>query len=159
MDVKDIAKLGKMLAQFLARFATCFASIAGGMACGATLTDYDFAPWRMPDSLHSPNPHPLITLWSGPMLGVAIPVGIASVARRRWMWFIADFCIIANGTYLALAWISGDRFLDTTRMLAAGANPVTIVVYCVLTIGLGYAWFRSDCAHYLLPAPELRERK
>ena len=29
MDVKDIAKLGKMLAQFLARFATCFARIEG----------------------------------------------------------------------------------------------------------------------------------
>ena len=29
MDVKDIAKLGKMLAQFLARFATRFARIEG----------------------------------------------------------------------------------------------------------------------------------
>lgn len=125
--------------------------IIGGLASGATLTDYDLAPWRMPYSLHSPDPHPLITLWAGPILGVAVPIGFAAVSRQRWAWFIADFCLIANGGYLALAWISGDRFLDTPRLLAAGANPAAIVVYCGLTIGLGYVWFRSDCVHFLLP--------
>jgi len=125
--------------------------IIGGLASGATLTDYDLAPWRMPYSLYSPDPHPLITLWSGPLLGVVAPIGLAAVLRQRWAWFIADFCLLANGGYLAMAWISGDRFLDTPRLLAAGANRATIVVYCVLTIGLGYAWFRSDCVQYLSP--------
>src|SRR6056297_3410463 len=111
--------------------------IIGGMICGATLTEFELAPWRMPYSLHSPDPHPLITLWAGPILGVAVPVAVAAVVRTRWAWFIADFCIIANGAYLAVAWISGDRFLDTSRLLAAGASPATIVVYCSLTIGLG----------------------
>ena len=126
--------------------------IIGGLASGATLTDYDLTPWRMPYSLYSPDPHPLITLWSGPLLGVVVPVGIAAVLRQRWVWFIADFCLLANGGYLAMAWISGDRFLDTPRLLSAGASRATIVVYCALTIGLGYAWFRSDCVHYLSPA-------
>ncbi|WP_229360826.1 hypothetical protein [Fuerstiella marisgermanici] len=123
--------------------------LIGGMICGATLTDYDLAPWRMPYSLHSPDPHPLITLWAGPILGVAIPLTIADVAQRRWVWFIADFCLIANGSYLALAWVSGDRFLDTPRLLDAGTHPAIIVVYCVLTIGIGYVWFRADCIYYL----------
>ncbi len=123
--------------------------IVGGMTCGARLVDFDLAPWRMPYSLHSPDPHPLVTLWAGPLLGVAIPIVFAAFVRRRWAWFIADFCLIANGSYLALAWISGDRFLDTSRLLHAGAHPAAILIYCVLTIGAGYVWFRADCVYYL----------
>ncbi|QDS91964.1 hypothetical protein FF011L_07000 [Roseimaritima multifibrata] len=123
--------------------------IVGGMACGATLIDYDIVPWHLPYSLHSPDPHPLVTLWSGPLVGVAIPLLVAAVLRRRWAWFIADFCLIANGCYLALAWVSGDRLLDTPRLLNAGASPTTIVLYCLVTIGTGYVWFRADCIHFL----------
>ncbi len=129
--------------------------IIGGMTGGATLTDFDLAPWRMPYSLHSPDPHPLVTLWAGPLLGIAVPMGLATLVRQRWAWFIADFCLIANGGYLALAWLSGDRFLDTSRLLDAGASPAAIMLYCVLTIGLGYPWFRSDCIHYLTPPPKI----
>ena len=132
--------------------------IVGGMACGATLTDFDLVPWRMPYSLHSPDPHPLVTLWAGPLLGVAVPLIASSIIRKRWAWFIADFCVIANGGYLALAWLSGDRFLDTPRLLAAGAYPASIVVYCILTIGVGYVRFRSDCIHYLAPTTKSGEQ-
>ncbi len=123
--------------------------IVGGMACAATLTDFDLAPWRLPFSLHSPDPHPLVTLWAGPLLGVAVPTAAAFIIRKRWAWFIANFCLVANGAYLALAWRSGDRFLDTPRLLDAGAHPASIVVYCVLTLGVGYFRFRSDCIAYL----------
>ncbi|MEM9364814.1 MAG: hypothetical protein AAGD07_02385 [Planctomycetota bacterium] len=123
--------------------------IVGGMTCGATLTDFDLAPWRLPYSMHSPDPNPLVTLWSGPLLGVAVPLLAASIIRQHWAWFIADFCMVANGVYLALAWLSGDRFLDTPRLLAAGTHPASIVVYCLFTIGFGYAQFRSDCIRLL----------
>lgn len=123
--------------------------IIGGMLGGATLTDFDLAPWRMPFSLHAPDPHPLLTLWSGPVFGVAVPLAIAATLRLRWAWFIADFCLLANGVYLAAAWIAGDRFLDTPRLLEAGAHPASIVLYCGATIGLGYLWFRSDCVKIL----------
>ncbi|TWU51541.1 hypothetical protein [Rubripirellula reticaptiva] len=129
----------------------------GGMTCGATLTDFDLAPWRMPYSLHSPDPNPLVTLWAGPIFGIAVPTFLAAIIRKRWAWFIADFCLIANGGYLALASLSGDRFLDTPRLLDAGAHPATIVIYCMLTIGIGYIWFRSDCIHYLAPKSKQRD--
>ena len=126
--------------------------IAGGLASGATLTDFDLAPWRMPYSLHSPDPYPLVTLWAGPVLGVLIPVVFAAIVRQRWSWFVADFCLLSNGVYLTLAWISGDPFLDTPRLLAAGASPVMIVMYCALAVGFGYTWFRADLVHYLFSA-------
>ncbi|MCM2374821.1 hypothetical protein NB063_29705 [Rhodopirellula sp. ICT_H3.1] len=125
--------------------------LIGGAASGATLTDYDVVPWRMPYSLHAPDPHPLVTLWAGPVLGVLFPLMFAVLVRRSWGWFIADFCLIANGGYLALSWISGDHFLDTPRLLAAGTHPLFIIVFCVLTMGLGYPWFRSDCVRVLTP--------
>lgn len=127
--------------------------IVGGWIGGATLTSYDLAPWRLPHSLHAPDPNPLLTLWGGPVLGVVAPTLLALTVRQRWAWFIADFCLIANGGYLALAWISGDRYLDTPRLLEAGAHPATVVIYCVVTVGIGYLRFRSDCIHFLGHSP------
>ncbi|TWU34142.1 hypothetical protein Q31b_56130 [Novipirellula aureliae] len=119
--------------------------LIGGKLGGAALREFDLAPWRLPYSLHSPDPHPQLTLWAGPLLGVILPLTVAAVVRHWTVWFIADFCLLANGVYLALAWWMGDRFLDTPRMLDANVHPVWIATYCVLTIGIGYAWFRRDC--------------
>jgi hypothetical protein len=88
-------------------------------------------------------------VWCGPLLGVIVPVMIALVLRQQWMWFLADFCVLANGAYLAGAWISGDRYLDTPRLFAAGAWPLSVAVYCVVTIGIGYFRFRRDCIDVL----------
>ena len=72
------------------------------------------------------------------------------VFRRNWIWFVANFCMLANGCYIATAWISGDRFLDTPRLLDAGAWPLSILLYCAVTIGFGYFGFRSNCMELLL---------
>jgi hypothetical protein len=136
-----------------------FGHIAGGMITGATLNDFSLAPWRMPYSLHSPDPHPLVTLWAGPLLGVAIPLALAALIRKRWAWFVSDFCLLANGGYLVLAWLSGERALDTPRLLEAGAHPVTIVIYCFVTTAFGYVWFRSDCIYFLTPLPRSPTRE
>ena len=106
----------------------------GGWVSGATLVSYDVRPWSLPYSLHSPDPNPLVTLWAGPMLGVLFPIAVAWTAKHPWGWFVADFCMIANGVYLAVAWTSGDRLLDTRRLLDAGAHPATVVLYCGVTI-------------------------
>lgn len=121
--------------------------IVGGWAGGGTLTDFDLAPWRLPYSVHSPDPNPRLTLWAGPLLGVAAALAV----RRRWSRFVADFCLIANGTYLALGWATGDPLLDTPKMLAAGTSPALIAAYCAITIGVGYARFRADCVAVLTP--------
>ena len=127
--------------------------IVGGWLCGGTLKEAELLPWRLPYSIFNPDPRPLITLWSGPLLGVMIPVAVALLIRRNWMWFIADFCLLANGAYLATGWISSDRFLDTPRLLEHGAHPAIIALYCLPTIGFGYLRFRRDCVR-ALTAPE-----
>ena len=118
--------------------------LMGGWCCGATLQAVELWPWRLPYSIFEPDPLPLVTLWSGPLLGVLVPVGLAIYIRRDWMWFVAHFCTLANGLYLATAYFSDDRFLDTQRLLAQGASPFSIGLYATVTIGMGYVGFRRE---------------
>lgn len=120
--------------------------LIGGWLGGGTLQDADLAPWRLPYSIFDPDPRPLLTLWSGPLLGAAVPLIVAWLVSRPWMWFIAHFCVLANGVYLAAAWWSGDRLLDTPQLIEHGAHPATIAVYCAITIGFGYLSFRREVA-------------
>lgn len=122
--------------------------LLGGWLGGATLVSYDLTPWRLPYSLHAPDPKPLLTLWAGPIFGVAVPLLLALCLRRPWAWWIADFCLVANGAYLALGWISGAPHLDTARLLDAGASPLAIGVYCIVTLATGYVRFRADCLRF-----------
>lgn len=132
--------------------------VVGGWCGGASLISLELLPWRLPSSIHSPDPHPLLTLWSGPVLGVLVPILVAVLSRSRAMWFVADFCILANGSYLALAWMAGDPHLDTTRLFHSGASTLSVAAYCILTICLGYVRFRNDCIFYLRGGP-LSEQK
>lgn len=116
-----------------------------GWACGGTLKTADLVSWHLPYSIFDPDPRPLVTLWGGPVLGAAIPLAVAILVRRDWMWFVANFCILANGVYLAAAWVSGDSYLDTPQLLEHGAQPAAIAVYCLVTIGFGYAGLRRQC--------------
>lgn len=126
--------------------------LAGGWAGGGTLQSAELRPWRLPHSHFAPDPAPLATLWCGPLLGVLAPLALAIVLRREAAWFVAYFCLLANGTYLAVSWASGERHLDAPRLLAHGASPLWLGVYCATTIGSGYWGFRRCCLRLLQPA-------
>ena len=123
--------------------------VIGGWLGGGKLVALEVAPWRLPYSLHAPDPHPRLTLWCGPLVGALLPFGISLLVRHAFVRFVGNFCLLANGLYLALAWWSGDQFLDTPRMLAAGVHPVWIVCFCAISIVVGYMRFRADCATIL----------
>lgn len=76
---------------------------------------------------------------------------VAFLFWREWRWFIAYFCLPANGSYLAPAWVSAERYLDKARLLQHGAHPATIAAYCILTIGVGYVGFRRQSIRVLSP--------
>lgn len=125
--------------------------LVGGWATGGTLREARLYPWELPYSTFEPDPHPLVTLWCGPVLGVLVPLAAAAAVRRRWGWFVAHSCLLANGAYLAVAWVTGERMLDTPKLLAHGAHPAGIAAYCLFTVGVGYVGFRRQCVRVLAP--------
>lgn len=126
--------------------------LVGGWCSGGVLQNADLIPWHLPYSIFNPDPLPLVTLWCGPILGILTPLGLTLLIRTQWMWFIANFCVLSNGVYLAMAWLAGDRFLDTPQLLEHGAPPLTIAIYCIVTIGVGYVGFRRSCIEVLTEA-------
>lgn len=134
--------------------------IAGGLGSGGRLQTADLYPWHLPYRIFDPDPRPLITLWCGPLLGIAIPLGVALLTKRDWTWFIANFCLLANGAYLTAAWFSGDRYLDTPKLLEHGASLLSIALYCLVTVGSGYVGFRRSCIRFLTsPHTDVDEAK
>lgn len=125
--------------------------IVCGLSCGGRLVSFELRPWRLPHSLFAPDPCPLIRLWGGPLLGVLIPLALAWSIRRTAAWLVAHFCTLSNGLYLAAGWASGGRFLDTAELLQHGAHPAAIMLYCIVTISIGYIGFRRHCIAMLLP--------
>ena len=124
-----------------------------GYVGGAKLVDFDIVPWHLPYSFHSPDPHPLITLWGGPVLGISIPFAAFFCWRNAILRFVADFCLLANGCYIAVATWTGDHLLDSQRLLDAGAPITSLILFSALTITVGYLRFRQDCAAALSRSP------
>lgn len=127
--------------------------VVGGWLSGGTLQEASLAPWGLPHSRFEPDPRPLVTLWAGPVLSVVVPLLIAVGVRRPAAWFVAHFCVLANGCYLALAWVTGDNLLDTPRLFAAGCPAWAVALYCLATISVGYVGFRRGCVRVLTPLP------
>ena len=123
--------------------------VIGGLIGGAKLAAIELRPWHLPYSVLAPDPHPLLTLWSGPVLGCAIPIAVAGTCRRPAVWFVAWFCLLANSSYLLLGYLSGDAQLDTTRMLNAGTPPAVIFVAGGVLLAIGYTGFRRSCLDLL----------
>ena len=116
-----------------------------GWFCGGTLVSADLLPWHLPYSIFEPDPKPLVTLGDEPN-----PIATKKGRNRKRdcntkNGSAPNFCMLANGLYLATAWFTGDRYLDTTKLLEHGAYTWSIAVYCFLTIGAGYIGFRRQC--------------
>lgn len=89
----------------------------------------------------SENPIPLIVVWSGPVIGVAIPLVMwtgAAAARTTWAFvlrFFAGFCLLANGLYISIG--SFDRVGDCGTMLNHGSPIWLLWLFGILTAPAG----------------------
>lgn len=120
-----------------------------GLLGGARLIQLELRPWHLPYSLLANDSHPLATLWAGPILGCVVPLIAATIARRPACWFVAWFCMLANASYLLLAYLSGDGELDSIKMIAAGSRPLEILGAVALSLPIGYIQFRRSCRDLL----------
>jgi hypothetical protein len=88
-----------------------------------------------------PNPAPLAVAWSGPLVGVSLPVACWALCHgARWpvvhlLRFFAGFCLIANGSYIGLGSLGGVG--DAGVMLAHGTPAWMMWLFGGLCLAAG----------------------
>jgi len=90
----------------------------------------------------SPNPHPALVAWAGPVFGGVIPL-LAYLAFRLarlnsyFLHLFAAFCLLANGAYLGIG--SFDRIGDAGDILRRGCPIQWLWMFGVVAgvIGIG----------------------
>ena len=137
-----------------------FGHVVGALATGGTIERVVLHPLTISRTDVSPNPSPSVVVWLGPILGCFIPLMIWWFVPRRFdlarslALFFAGFCLIANGTYIAIG--SFDRIGDCDVMLLHGSPHWTLLVFGALTVPLGlYIWHRFGSVKALLADPSL----
>jgi hypothetical protein len=87
------------------------------------------------------NPKPLVVVWGGPIVGVALPLAIWLAARAVRMRgdfvlrFFAGFCLIANGAYIGAG--SFSHVGDAGEMLKWGSDRWHLWLFAALTAPAG----------------------
>jgi hypothetical protein len=103
------------------------------------------------------NPHPLLVVWSGPVVGVTVPPllwAVAVAARLPGAFvlrFFAGFCLLANGLYIGVG--SFDRVGDGGEMLRHGSELWQLWLFGAATAPVGlWLWHRQGPHFGLGPA-------
>ncbi len=117
-----------------------------GHIVGAWLTEGEVSkvalhPFIISRTELSYNPHPLIVVWAGPLIGSTIPLFFLLLARLYrfpgiyLFRFFAGFCLIANGAYIALG--PSDGAADTGIMIHHGTPRWLMVTLGTMAVGYG----------------------
>jgi hypothetical protein len=127
-----------------------FGHIAIACMSGGSLSHITLHPLQISWSTFSPNPHPRLVAWGGPVFGSLLPLGLLGIARTfRAPWtylfrFFAGFCLLANGVYMLID--TFDRGGDAGTLLHHGASFWQIILFGLIAAPLGF-W----CWHGLGP--------
>jgi hypothetical protein len=125
-----------------------FGHVLGAWASGGSVAKVVWHPLTISRTDFADNPHPLLVVWAGPVLGVLLPVAfwlIGKTARMPGIYvlrFFAGFCLIANGAYIAFG--SFDAIGDCGQMLRHGSPPWSLWVFGLVTMPAGlWLWHRQ----------------
>jgi hypothetical protein len=118
-----------------------FGHVLGAVSTGGTVERVVLHPLAISRTDVRPNPQPLIVVWSGPIVGIAVPLAAVAVCRRLYrvirdlVSFFAGACLIANGLYLSV----GSFYLigDAGELLRHGAAAWHLWLFGAATVPLG----------------------
>lgn len=137
-----------------------FGHVLGAVATGGSVERVVLHPLAISRTDVSPNPHPAIVVWMGPVIGCLLPVVFTTmvparlVALRNIAKFYAGFCLAANGAYIAIGSFEGIG--DCGVMLATGASQWSLVVFGAATVPLGiFVWHKIGSLGEFLEQPSL----
>lgn len=119
--------------------------ILGAISTGGEVVKVVLHPLAFSRTDVVPNPHPLLVVWAGPVVGAALPLLgflLARAIRFGGVYlfrFFAGFCLIANGAYIGVGAIQG--IADAGVMLRSGSERWQLIGFGLITVSLGlYLW-------------------
>lgn len=133
--------------------------VVGAWSSGGAVERVVLHPLSISRTDVSPNPHPAVVVWCGPILGCVLPAAVATLwpTRRVVAWSLASwfagFCFIANGAYIGLG--SFDGIGDCGEMLRTGTPIWLLWSFGTLMCGCGlFCWHRLGSPRAFLSTPE-----
>jgi len=126
--------------------------VLGAYATGGTVSKVVLHPLTISRTDIGRNPHPLIFVWAGPLVGAVLPVLVflaAKLCRSPGFYlfrFFAGFCLITNGAYIAMG--SFHTAMDAGDMLRHGSPQWTLLLLGALTIPAGLCLWHKIGPHF-----------
>jgi hypothetical protein len=138
--------------------------VVGALVTGGSIERVVLYPLAISRTDVSPNPHPAIVVWLGPIIGSVLPLAIFAVVPRRFTVprkvarFFAAFCLIANGAYIAFGSIGGVG--DCGEMLRSGTPQWVLFTFGAVTIPLGFSVLHAlGSLHRFINNPSIVTRR
>ena len=116
--------------------------VLGAVVTGGRAVEVFLHPLGISYTRCEPNPQPLLVVWAGPIVGVALPIAALLAARRFKLrgWYVfqffAGFCLVANGAYLAFGSLGETG--DAGDLLRHDAPLLLLWLFGLATIPLGF---------------------
>jgi hypothetical protein len=126
--------------------------VVGAWVTGGKVAKVVLYPLTISRTDLAENPHPLVVVWCGPILGVVLPMILWGLAASFVMpgafvlRFFAGFCLIANGAYIAFG--SFDRAGDCETMLQNGSALWQLWLFGLVTVPLGLLLWHRQGPHF-----------
>lgn len=134
--------------------------VAGAVVTGGSVERVVLYPLTISRTDVSPNPHPAIVVWLGPVIGCLLPLGLFAIVpqrltvMRKVTRFFAGFCLIANGAYVSIG--SVNQIGDCREMLRTGTPLWALLAFGVITVPLGlHLWNGLGSVKYFIDHPEV----
>jgi hypothetical protein len=134
--------------------------VVGAFGTGGRVERVVLDPLSLSRTDLADNPSPLAVAWTGPLVGVFLPVAIWTLAAamklplRYLVRFFAGFCLVANGVYIGSG--AFGRMGDTDTMLRHGSSEWHLALFGALTVPLGFWLWHREGTHFGL-GPDRRE--
>jgi mannose/fructose/N-acetylgalactosamine-specific phosphotransferase system component IIC len=134
--------------------------IVGAIVTGGSIQGIVLNPLTISRTDVSPNPHPSIVVWLGPVVGSMLPLAMFAIVPkhlnvlRNVARFFAGFCLIANGAYISIG--SFYRVGDCGEMLQTGTPLWAMLTFGAITIPLGLTlWHGLGSLNHFIHNPSV----
>lgn len=134
--------------------------VVGAWLTGGKVETVVLHPFAISRTDVAPNPHPAVVVWMGPLFGCLLPIAILLAIPKRLQIlrnsakFFVGFCLVANGTYIALG--AHEGIGDSGEMLRTGTPTWCLLMFGAMTFPLGlYQWHQLGSLAQLFESTQI----